>query len=159
MQDSNIELANFFLDTGPIPGSNNTRLLLIDTVGYRKILAHCRNAVVDMDQGGYLAIAIHLDGMNPVRKLMNFISLRYRLFQAKHALMISGVACAGVFGISPDLLSPTIIFPLGGIAAQYAEINLLPRSTKMPGIFRRMLSWWAGCDISAGAVLVTGRKF
>jgi hypothetical protein len=159
---SNLELIDFFIDktnSGTKIGTpKENQLLLVEAKGYRNILTAYMKAIASVKKDGYVVIIIHLESTHPIQALMNFVTLRYRLLQAKRIIKRSGATTAGLFGISPNLASPTIIFPLGGVAAQYAERNLLPRSAKFSAFLLKALSWWAGCDVSVGTLLAAGRK-
>jgi len=160
-----MELVDFFIGefqeglTPEAMTSPSPRLVMIDGKARRGVIVErCKEAFATIPFGGYLAVVIQLETLSHLRRLASFLTLRFHLLQVKHALAHCGVIQIELYGVSPNLQSPTIIYPLASAAARYAQANLLPASLSPCAILRKALAWWAGCDVSLGAVLVIGRK-
>jgi len=158
-----VELVDFFVaepqkgQTQETKTRSKPRLVVIDgKARHRVIVSRCIKALARIPADGYVAVVIDLGEAGYLQRLANFLSLRFHLLRAERALARCGAVRTEVFGVSPDLASPTIICPLAGAAARYAQNNLLPAGRFIP--LRSALAWWARCDVSLGAVLVIGRK-
>jgi hypothetical protein len=138
--------------------AENGRASLITIAGphrERRVAMQLRDEFVALPPGGYVGIAIDLQGMSRFRRLVTLLGLRLRLARVERAIARCGAQLTGRFAMSPDLRSPAVAYPMSGPAAAYAEQNLLPRSTNL---MRGIVSFIAGCEASIGAVLVIGRK-
>jgi hypothetical protein len=163
--EPSLELVDFFvgpLDQRPAAAPQTAevhRLIIVeDAARHGTFLRWCKDAFAATASGGYIAVLIPLDDRGRIRRLTSFVMLPLRITRAMRAMRNSGATAAGLFGITPDLRSPTIISPLRGPAARYAQTNLLPMSASPLAVFREILARWAGCPVSVGAVLLVGRK-
>jgi hypothetical protein len=161
-----LDIVNFFVDQPDVnrgaesQGAKGKAFSLVQNTGaYSTLSVHCRDAANRTASGGYVAVSIRLDGGSTVLKLLKFFMLPFRLTRVKRILGASGVTANGLFCITPTLDDPTFIFPLTGSARTYAQCKLLPKAHHGAlCILRKGLSWWAGCDVSIGAILMIGSK-
>lgn len=123
------------------------------------ILGDSASDIELLPSGGVLVVVLRLDQPGRLSRLAAMLALPIRLGAAERALGRAGAVPAGRYGLFPSLESPTLIYPLSGPAAVYAEHYLVPSVTSSPAsIARAALRRWTGCDASLGAVLVLGRK-
>jgi hypothetical protein len=155
-----LKIAEYFIDQSKAADGRiaDARFVVVEKKGVNGCLIDCRNAVNSVAVGGYIALLIRFDGMSQLKKMLSFSLLPFRIMHLKRTLALCGASRPRVYGISPDIDSPTIIFPLKGAAAKYAEDKLLPKPPGAASVFRKALSCWAGCDVSIGAILAIGKK-
>ena len=149
-------LEDFFV-AAPPGGIDGRPFLAVEG---RPLAAKCWEGLASLPTGGYLAVALRLDAPGRLRHLADLLTLPVRVAGAASVLARCGAVPVGRYGVSPDLGSPTVVYPLNGPASRYAERHLLPGGRRRWPfvILRKVLSWWTGCDVSLGGVLVIGRK-
>lgn len=116
-------------------------------------------AFTALPPGGYLALALRLDGPSRWERARALLALRPRVRALERTIARLGAVPAGAFGVYPELAAPTVVYELRSSAAQYADRRILVR----PGAgwaraLERALGAVAGCNPSVAAVLVAGRK-
>jgi rhodanese-related sulfurtransferase len=105
---------------------------------------------------GHVAILLRLESSSPVRRLLQFLWLPVRVRRAVRSLRSMGISNCERFAVSPDVRQPVFIHSLQRAPAAYARNNILPPHRGPSGILRWLVSRWAGCDPSVGALLVVG---
>jgi hypothetical protein len=119
----------------------------------------CGEALVALPSGGALAIALPLEARGRLGRLGALLTLPHRIARAEKILSQCGATSVQRYGVTPDLRTPAVIFPLGTPAARYAEEHLVPGPRKwVLAVVRKVLTYCLGYDPSVGAVLVVGRK-
>lgn len=161
MKDASVELTDFFVGGGPYgrtPSQQRCFVIVEERGRSGTVLSRCRAAIATVASGGYVAVVVRLDRLGALSRLVDFLMLPFRLARVSRAIADSGASPAGLFGIVPNVGQPTIVFPLRGAAAIYAQSKLLSIPSRPRAVGCRILAWWAGCDVSIGALLVVGRR-
>jgi hypothetical protein len=130
-----------------------------DIEGSDPLLGRCQEALASLSSDGYLSIAVELRNRGRLGRIIELLGLRARMARATESLTACGAVVVGLFGVTPDLGSPTVIYRLSSPAARYAEQHLLAGSQSLTvALVQKVLSLWTGRDSTLGAVLVIGRK-
>ena len=118
----------------------------------------CRALVSSLPAGGSLSIVIvvHATG---VAKVWRWLLLPLQLAAAARVIAERGVVVSR-HAVAPDLAQPTVVYELASPAQRYAETFLLlrPSAHGLSRGMRKALARWAGCEPSAGAIVLVGRK-
>lgn len=132
-------------------------VVLVELVG-PDFERRCQNAFVAAESGAHLVVPVRLEAIGGLERLLSFLTAPLAAARAERALRRSGASDIARYGVSPDLTAPTFLYRLRGAAEGYARTNLLPAATGPLAPLRALVSWWAGCDVSVGGILVVGRK-
>lgn len=140
----------------PDPKAEKSRLLFLDDAETGSGAA-ARELLARVAPRGHVAILLRLESAGAVQRLLQFAGLPTRVRRAANMLRSMGIADCERFAVSPDVRQPVFIYSLRPPAAAYARNNLLPPNRGAGGALRWLITRWAGCDPSVGAVLVIGR--
>jgi hypothetical protein len=140
--------------SGEAPGKS--RLLFLDDADPSSGAA-TRELLAAVAPRGHVAILLRLEATGALQRLLQFGALPGRMRRAANTLRSMGIANSERFAVSPDVGQPVFIYSLRQPSAAYARDNILPPNKGVAGALRWLISRWAGCDPSIGAVLVIGR--
>jgi hypothetical protein len=108
--------------------------------------------------GAHVAVVVSLDDRRPAHRLLAWLASPWRMRAAERRLRRSGATPIGRFGLWPNAVQPTFIYPLRTAAAQYAEAELLPELPSSLRWITRAVSQLGLCHPGLAAIAVVGRR-
>jgi len=118
-------------------------------------LRELREASMQLAPGDTIAYVVTLNAPLAAR-LMTFVTLPLRLWNAARLIQRDRLVLVGRYGIDPDATSPSFVYQLDSAASRYADRSMRPRGSD--SAIRRLAAKWAGCDPGLGAIALVARK-
>jgi hypothetical protein len=136
-----------------------TRPVIENGMGLLNLRARCHTAVADAPQGSGAIVLIRVE-QTGLARLTRWLLLPFQVSIASRAMVRHGTTILGRFAVFPDITEPNVVYQLGSPAQRYAERSLIPRLHERALVLmvRKILTAWAGCDPSVGAIVIVGAK-
>ena len=121
--------------------------------------ARCRAVIPTLPAGAGITVVI-LANETGMARAVRWLLVRVQLAVAVRAIACTDGTVLGQFAVIPDLMRRTLVYHLHTPAQHYAEHLLIPPAPigRVARAVRSSLAWWAGCDTSAGAFVIVGRR-
>lgn len=154
-----MKLAGFLNETNNnIRKSSSATLVVYGTDQSYKNSNNLKSELDQLSNGDFVFVIVSNNSKRFYR-LCNYLLRPYFVFRAQLLMRNSGVECAGVYAVYPNIDNIVAAYRCGSSAAIYAEKKLIPARSSMiyQWIFSR-LSKIIGSAPSVDDIVVVGRK-